>query len=122
MAMRTCNKCGETDQDKFYKGQRTKYCASCWREYTRNHRLKKLGVTREQWLATLHDQLGACAICGKQETETKHGKRGLHQDHDHTTCKVRGILCSNCNQILGRVKESKAHLLALVQYIDRWSA
>ena len=118
--MRVC-KCGESDPAKFYKSQRTKYCASCWREYTRNHRLKKLGVSREQWLATLHKQLGACAVCGKHEHDTKDGKRGLHQDHDHVTGKVRGILCSNCNQLLGRVKDSTAHLHRLIEYIERWS-
>lgn len=103
-----------------YKGQRTNYCASCWREYTRNHRLKKLGVSREQWLATLADQLGACAVCGKQEHDTKDGKRGLHQDHDHATGKVRGILCSNCNQLLGRVGDSVIHLQGLIDYLHKW--
>ena len=119
--MRLCSKCGESDQQKFYKGQRTSYCASCWRENTRNRRLAKNGVSREGYLAMLHDQLGACAVCGKQETDVKFGMRGLHQDHDHATGKPRGILCSNCNQLLGRVKDSREHLLGLIAYLDQWA-
>jgi hypothetical protein len=47
-------------------------------------------------------QDGLCAGCGKPDPE--------HVDHDHATGAVRGMLCFNCNQALGNVRDS-AHVL-----------
>jgi hypothetical protein len=35
-------------------------------------------------------------------------------------CVVRGVLCSNCNQILGRVKDDVVVLQALIDYVLRY--
>jgi predicted transcriptional regulator YheO len=76
---------------------------------TRNAILKmKYGITQQQYDQILKDQNGVCAICHNTET-TKHqnGKiRSLSVDHDHQTNKVRGLLCYNCNIILGKYKEN----------------
>jgi len=116
--MRTCTRCGESDQTKFYKNIHS-WCAACHREAVRNGRYKKLGVSRAEYLAVLHGQLGACDICGKQETPVQNGTRGLHLDHDHKTGKRRGILCSRCNQVLGRVQEDVSILQTMIAYINK---
>ena len=40
-----------------------------------------------------------------------------HVDHNHTTKKVRGLLCNNCNAALGFAKENVATLELLIKYI-----
>lgn len=42
----------------------------------------------------------------------------VHVDHDHVTRQVRGLLCFNCNQALGNVRDDVAVLLALVNYLE----
>ena len=118
--MKHCKRCGETDQTKFYKTGI--YCRVCHREWVRDYRLKKLGITREQYLAVLHGQLGGCAACGNQEQPIGNGHRGLHQDHDKATGKARGVLCSRCNQVLGRVDDSVGLLRALIDYVLKYQA
>ncbi|MDQ1746247.1 MAG: hypothetical protein QOD07_510 [Frankiaceae bacterium] len=55
-------------------------------------------------------QGGSCATCdGKPE----------HVDHDHATGKVRGVLCFNCNQALGNVRDSVQTLTRLRSYLGR---
>lgn len=50
-----------------------------------------------------------CAGCGKPDPE--------HVDHDHKTGAVRGMLCFNCNQALGNVRDSIAVLGRLQTYL-----
>jgi hypothetical protein len=81
----------------------------------RKHRFKKLyGLTIEELDAMLVRQHGRCAICG---TMTPKGKNPWHVDHDHTTGKVRGILCSLCNAGLGFFKDDRNLLRAALNYL-----
>ena len=48
----------------------------------------------------LSNQSGHCAICINKD------KRKLAVDHCHKTGKIRGLLCSNCNQGLGMFKDN----------------
>ncbi len=60
-------------------------------------------------------QGGHCAICGKHEYELK---SGLVIDHDHHTKKVRGLLCYNCNMLLGHAWDSTIILKRAIKYLD----
>ena len=115
--MKKCGRCGEVDQAEFYATGR--WCRTCQREAVRDGRYRKLGVSRDEYLAVLHGQMGACAVCGKHEAAVAGKARGLHLDHDHTTGKRRGILCSRCNQILGRVQEDVTLLQSMIAYINK---
>jgi hypothetical protein len=61
------------------------------------------GITIEEYNALLKHQKRKCAICGKRHYEKK-GKR-LHVDHCHKSKKVRGLLCSSCNNLLRCAKD-----------------
>ena len=58
---------------------------------------RKYGLTIEQWQKMFNEQNGRCKICQKHQSKLK---SPLCVDHDHTTGKVRGLLCPSCNHRL----------------------
>ena len=75
------------------------------------NRERKYGVSDKQYQQMLLDQDGLCAICSKVCT------RQLALDHDHSTGKVRGLLCNNCNRGLGHFKDNPTLLVRAVKYL-----
>ena len=57
-------------------------------------RLSKYGITEDFYLSECQK---GCQICGSTER--------LHIDHNHSTGKYRGILCSKCNQGIGLLND-----------------
>lgn len=70
----------------------------------------KHNLTEAQLEAMAERQNHKCAIC---KNETK-----LCVDHDHTSGKVRGLLCSRCNSGLGFFRDSIDFLKSAVEYLD----
>lgn len=66
----------------------------------------------------LAEQSRRCAICGTPEAG---GRGGFHVDHDHTTGKVRALLCTNCNSGLGRFGDDPKRLTAAAVYLTKHS-
>lgn len=63
-----------------------------------------------------------CRICGTDKPPLpdrgrKNWWTAWHIDHDHETGKVRGLLCFNCNQLLGQSKDKITVLEKAVQYL-----
>lgn len=81
---------------------------------------RQFGITPEHYDAMFEAQGGVCAICGEPETlvDPRKGPRRLAVDHDHETGRVRGLLCGNCNNGLGRFKDSPILLAAALAYLD----
>ena len=77
-------------------------------EQRRNSRLKgRYGITQKDFDGIMQMQNGVCAVCG--EPPSKHNTRAhwnnkLCVDHDHTTNRVRGLLCNDCNLAVGYTK------------------
>lgn len=103
-ARRLCNGCREY-QSNYYKGRH-----SSRRDY--NFR-NKYGITLERYEELLAQQNNACAIC----KETCSTGRRLAVDHDHGTGVVRGLLCNECNQGLGKFKDSPELLQEAQNYL-----
>lgn len=59
----------------------------------------------------LYDAFPKCCVCGRDDNR-------LVIDHDHETGEIRGILCHQCNSVIGLASESSERLLALVAYLD----
>jgi hypothetical protein len=80
-----------------------------------NHQLGKYGLTREQFESVLAEQDGRCKIC-RSEFDTRDGYT-LGVDHCHETCRLRGILCGNCNLGISYFKHDAEIALAAVAYL-----
>lgn len=61
------------------------------RQAWRSHLKNTYGITTEEYDRMLAEQGGSCAICDREPK-----KRRLSVDHDHSTGKVRGLLCTPC--------------------------
>ena len=71
----------------------------------------RYGITEEQYDQMLEKQNHTCAICNEKP------KGNLAVDHCHTTGKVRGLLCANCNKGLGMFKEDENRMKKAMQYL-----
>lgn len=76
------------------------------------------GMTLGDYKALLEAQGGKCAICGT--TNPGKGTR-LHVDHDHTSGRVRGLLCNNCNRGIGLLQDSAEVLEHALEYLKKHS-
>lgn len=84
-------------------------------EYQRRARLRhRYGIEADEYDALLLAQGGCCAICG-----AKPGARSLDVDHEHEGDKVRGLLCRNCNHLIGKCRESTTVLRKAIEYLER---
>lgn len=120
--MKLCSGCDERKPlDQFNKFSRSpsgyayecKSCVSATRAplYAMSIRLKKYGMTEEQFHQMMEKQNGLCAICDSPIGTD------CHVDHCHTSLKVRGLLCKHCNLGLGHFKDSIASLHRAIQYL-----
>jgi hypothetical protein len=93
---------------------------SCWNvdaEFTartrlsnkKSHLMKSYGLTLEAYELLLKEAEYRCTICKSSDM--------LCVDHCHTTNKVRGILCRNCNKALGIFKDSTELLDKAKEYL-----
>ena len=80
-------------------------------------RLKRFGIKPGDYRRMLAAQNGCCAICGSDRSD-KRGWR-LHVDHCHETGRVRGLLCSNCNQGIGKFLDDPDRLERAALYLRR---
>ena len=133
--MKPCTKCGEDKPFiEYYKDSKVKdghynECKSCikkrtaqWKrdnpEQAKNTHLKSLyGISSEEYNTLLEKQSGVCAICLTPFKST----RSTHLDHCHTSKKIRGILCANCNRGIGMLKESLQTLENAIHYLKTHS-
>jgi hypothetical protein len=83
------------------------------RPKTLQFRLKRYGLSIEEYTKLFEGQNGCCKICGRHETKMK---RPLCIDHCHKTGEVRALLCNKCNQIVGLVETG--NLPAVERYLQ----
>jgi hypothetical protein len=73
------------------------------------HLKRRYGITAEQADAMLEAQGGVCAIC--------RAAPAAHVDHDHSTGRVRALLCFNCNGGLGQFRDDPFLLQMAAFYV-----
>lgn len=78
-------------------------------------RIRMYGIDVPDYERMLEEQGGGCYICGRKPD----GKRALDIDHDHSTGKVRGLLCSRHNRALGFFNDDIRLIVKLLEYLVR---
>jgi len=124
-----CKECMKKSYKKWVENNRSKSI-----EYSKKHRLlnpekvkftikktrlKKYGLSIEEYDKMIKEQNNKCAICGCEEKGRRKNGRliKLAIDHDHKTDKVRGLLCVNCNTAIGLTKENLFILIKIIEYL-----
>jgi len=81
--------------------------------YNREWRLRnQYGISPIEYRDMLVGQAGRCLICLRVPSHD------LHVDHDHETGAVRGLLCRDCNSMLGLARDDRARLLRAAHYLE----
>ena len=84
------------------------------RRVNRRVKLKHYGMTYSELERMTERQGGRCAICNRPPRQ-----RALDVDHCHATGKVRGLLCSSCNRLIGFADEDVGRLVAVIRYLTQ---
>ena len=101
-----CVNCG--DEIPLY---RRRFCSDDCKRAARRPETYGLKNSELQALLGQHE---VCAICATD----KWGRKGPQVDHNHANGKVRGILCVNCNTLLGHVNDDPTRLRAAIAYLE----
>lgn len=95
-----------------------------YRQYKRKYHPISYGWTAEQYEAEVQKRNGLCDVCHRPQ---QNGVR-LAIDHDHDCCSERaacdkcrrGLLCTNCNTLLGSAHDSIEILEQAISYLKRY--
>ena len=108
-----CNRIFRRDQKRALPLEKKKADHHKW------HLKTTFGITPEQYNELVALQLGGCAICKKPCSY----RDNLSIDHDHESNQIRGLLCTNCNLIVGIVEKNEGLVIEAIEYLKRttWS-
>lgn len=94
---------------------KTKDALANARERKRRYILKcRYGIKPEDWQMMFEKQKGTCPICLRHATQLE---EVLHTDHCHKSNKVRGLLCSTCNKMIGLAQENFEVMERAITYL-----
>ncbi len=94
-----------------------------WRKLIgqKHHLRTRYNLTPDQYNEMARIQDYKCAICGCDVTENIRANKqiALSVDHNHTTGKLRELLCIKCNYGLGYFKDNAGILKKAAEYVDK---
>lgn len=118
-----CKECGGTFESKYktqvfchndcnlkfhYKKRKKSDSKPDWRK-------QRYGISEEAYNVLVEVQQSKCKICGLHVSEIP--KKVLYVDHCHKTKRVRGLLCNQCNIMLGMSKDNILVLESAIKYL-----
>lgn len=128
-SVQRCKNCGMLFSELNIKirAGRGKFCSNeCYKAFRKKHKKDekeanrmyqkkhKYGLTVEEYNHIVEDQQSRCLICGVQFSD----ENRIYVDHDHKTGIVRGMLCRNCNTLLGMAKDDINILKNAIEYLN----
>lgn len=125
-----CSNCGEEFSElniKIRLGKGKFCCNKCYKEYREKNKrdpkeLNRLyqkknryGLSAEEYYSIFKKQNNKCAICCQEFSDNNKA----FVDHCHKTNKVRGLLCTRCNTLLGMAKDNISILESAITYLKK---
>ena len=77
---------------------------------------RRYGIDLQDYQRILESQNGKCEICNGGLVRNR---KRFDIDHCHTTGKVRGLLCSNCNRAIGLLRDNVRIAEKMVEYLQK---
>ena len=106
-----CKVCDNNLALKRYHQNKEKY-----NKARRNSTLvRRYGITEDEYFEMFKNQKGKCKLCGTKKP--RKGATHLIVDHCHKTSKVRGLLCNDCNVLLGKLKDDIVFIDKIKAYL-----
>lgn len=115
--MKVCTKCNIKKENHDFEiknklGQTRPECKRC----QNLRKLKyKYGLEPSRYLELCKLQKNLCKICSRENVQNK----PLHVDHDHSTGVIRGLICFECNIMLGMSRDSIETLAKAILYLQQ---
>lgn len=101
------------------KSQRADYRSNGGANIARSGELKRCyGIDLDDYNQLVQLQGGGCAVCGRKDSGQERQK-AFHVDHNHTTRRIRGVLCSRCNHAIGLFQDNPDICLSAAEYLKR---
>ena len=100
-------------------------CRACSKIRVRQYNIKgKYGIDASAITLLIEEQNHKCAICFNPIELSLDNKKSNYAtranvDHDHSSNKVRGLLCTLCNMGLGKFKDNKTYLKNAIEYLNK---
>ncbi len=114
MVCRVC-KTDKPETDYYHKDRKKQHLSTeCKRCQLNHQREKTFGVSSAEYWVMYHTQDGRCGICRKRLRSDRY--KAFCVDHCHSTGKIRGLLCTNCNTAVGLLKDDPE----LMSQAARW--
>ena len=121
-----CKKCANKISCEWAKENRARATETGRRWAKKNrkkHRLvqfisklkRKYNISLEEYEALRRQQDNKCAICFRPEPRLSR----LSVDHCHSTNRVRGLLCHQCNSALGYLGDSISNFESAIRYLRK---
>ena len=110
-----CKDCIAKYQDKWRNSNK-----ALKKEYGKRWYYKsKHSISYNEFLYKCKSQNNRCAICNVELNLNEVGNTKAVQDHDHSTGKLRDILCHSCNLGLGKFMDNASIVEAAFNYLRR---
>jgi len=104
------------NKENILKRNKAKYSS----EQERAKKLRRTyGISLEVYEHMLKEQGHKCKICGS--SDPKHNSGNFVVDHCHAQGHVRGLLCGECNLMLGKAHDNILTLQNAISYLAKYA-
>lgn len=116
-----CKVCANSESRKHHH-RKMQHVPSYIQAKRDNHFRTRYGISAAEYDRLCEQaNVDGCAICGRKQALGSRWKDKWHLDHCHSTNKVRGMLCGNCNRGLGQFQDNQEIMMKAIEYLKKHS-